>query len=199
MISLAIPNLTGNEKKYLDICIDTGFVSSVGRYVTQFESMVADATGSKYAIATSAGTTGLHVALTAVGVRRDDLVILPTFTFIASANAIRHCGADPWLMDINETDWCLDPQKVKEALDTQCEIQNGIVIHKRTRRRVAAIMPVYTLGNIPDMEEFRSIADKYHLPLVVDAACAIGAKYKGVDLGMLGDLSILSFILKIYL
>ncbi len=193
MISLAIPNLTGNEKKYLDICIDTGFVSSVGRYVTQFESMVADATGSKYAIATSAGTTGLHVALTAVGVRRDDLVILPTFTFIASANAIRHCGADPWLMDINETDWCLDPQKVKEALDTQCEIQNGIVIHKRTRRRVAAIMPVYTLGNIPDMEEFRSIADKYHLPLVVDAACAIGAKYKGVDLGMLGDLSILSF------
>ncbi|NBK93801.1 LegC family aminotransferase [bacterium 1XD21-13] len=193
MISLAIPNLTGNEKKYLDICIDTGFVSSVGRYVTQFESMVADATGSKYAIATSAGTTGLHVALTAVGVRRDDLVILPTFTFIASANAIRHCGADPWLMDINETDWCLDPQKVKEALDTQCEIQNGIVIHKKTRRRVAAIMPVYTLGNIPDMEEFRSIADKYHLPLVVDAACAIGAKYKGVDLGMLGDLSILSF------
>ena len=131
--------------------------------------------------------------MTAVGVRRDDLVILPTFTFIASANAIRHCGADPWLMDINETDWCLDPQKVKEALDTQCEIQNGIVIHKRTRRRVAAIMPVYTLGNIPDMEEFRSIADKYHLPLVVDAACAIGAKYKGVDLGMLGDLSILSF------
>lgn len=193
MISLAIPNLTGNEKKYLDICIDTGFVSSVGRYVTQFESMVADATGSKYAIATSAGTTGLHVALTAVGVRRDDLVILPTFTFIASANAIRHCGADPWLMDINETDWCLEPQKVKEALDTQCEIQNGIVIHKKTRRRVAAIMPVYTLGNIPDMEEFRSIADKYHLPLVVDAACAIGAKYKGVDLGMLGDLSILSF------
>lgn len=193
MISLAIPNLTGNEKKYLDTCIDTGFVSSVGEYVTQFESMVARATGSKYAVATSSGTTGLHVSLIAAGVEKDDLVILPTFTFIASANAIKHCGADPWLMDINEADWCLAPQKVKEALDTQCKIQNDIVIHEKTGRKVAAIMPVYTLGNIPNMEEFRSIADKYHLPLVVDAACAIGAKYKGANFGALADLSILSF------
>lgn len=193
MISLAIPNLTGNEKKYLDNCIDTSFVSSVGEYVTQFESMVAFATGSKYAVATSAGTTGIHVALRAVGVGRDDLVILPTFTFIASANAIKHCGADPWLMDINEADWCLDPEKVRVALDTQCEVQGGIVVHKNTGRRVAAIMPVYTLGNIPNMEEFRALADKYHLSLVVDAACAIGAKYKGTDFGALADLSVLSF------
>ncbi len=193
MISLAIPNLTGNEKKYLDNCIDTTFVSSVGEYVTRFEDMVAKTTGSKYAAATSAGTTGLHAALTAVGVGYDDLVILPTFTFIASANAVRHCGADPWLMDIDASTWCLDPGKVRTALENQCEIQDSTVLHKSTGRRVAAIMPVYTLGNIPDMDEFRLIADKYHLPLVADAACAIGAKYKGMDFGELADLSVLSF------
>ncbi len=193
MIPLAVPNLTGNEKKYLDNCIDTTFVSSVGEYVTRFEDMVAKTTGSKYAVATSAGTTGLHAALTAVGVGYDDLVILPTFTFIASANAVRHCGADPWLMDIDASTWCLDPRKVRTALEIQCEIQDSAVIHKSTGRKVAAIMPVYTLGNIPDMDELRLIADKYHLPLVVDAACAIGAKYKGMDFGELADLSVLSF------
>lgn len=95
MIPLAIPNLTGNEKKYLDNCIDTTFVSSVGKYVTRFEEMVAEATGSDGSVATSSGTTGIHVALTAVGVKYGDYVIIPTFTFIASANAVRHCGADP--------------------------------------------------------------------------------------------------------
>jgi len=193
MIILAMPNLTGNEKKYLDNCIDTTFVSSVGEYVTRFEEMVAKATGSKYAVATSSGTTGLHAALTAVGVRRDDLVILPTFTFIASANAIKHCGADPWLMDIDEDTWCLSPVKVREAVKSFCKVKNGVVIHKPTGRRVAALMPVYTLGNIPDMGKFKAIANEYHLPLVVDAACAIGAKYKREAFGSLADLSILSF------
>jgi len=193
MIPLAMPNLTGNEKKYLDHCIDTTFVSSVGEYVTRFEDMTAKATGSRYAAATSAGTTGLHAALTAVGAGHGDLVILPAFTFIASANAVRHCGADPWLMDIDASAWCLDPGKVRTALEIQCRVQNGTVVHKSTGRRVAAIMPVYTLGNIPDMDEFRLIADEYRLPLVVDAACAIGAKYKGMDFGGLADLSVLSF------
>ena len=92
----------------------TTFVSSVGEYVNRFEDMVAKATESRYAVATSSGTTGLHVALTAAGVKRDDLVILPSFTFIASANAIKHCGADLWLMDISPMDWCLDPALVEE-------------------------------------------------------------------------------------
>lgn len=193
MISLAVPNLSGNEKKYLDNCIDTTFVSSVGEYVNRFENIVAEAVKADFAVATSAGTTGLHAALTSVGVTYGDLVIVPTFTFIASANAIRHCGADPWLMDISESTWCLDPEKVREALETQCEIQDDLVVHKNTGRKVAAVMPVYTLGNIPDMEAFRALADKYHLPLVVDAACAIGAEYKGDGFGKLADLSVLSF------
>lgn len=193
MIPLAVPNLTGNEKKYLDNCIDTTFVSSVGEYVNRFEDMVAKATGSKYAVATSSGTTGLHVALTAAGVTRDDLVILPSFTFIASANAIKHCGVDPWLMDISQMDWCLDPTLVEEEIEKSCKTTAEGLIHKDTGRRVAALMPVYTLGNIPDMDRFRSIADRYGIPLIVDAACAIGATYKNMPFGSLADLSVLSF------
>lgn len=193
MISLAVPNLKGNEKKYLDNCIDTTFVSSVGEYVTKFEEMVADATGSTKAVATSSGTTGIHAALTAVGIKYGDLVIIPTFTFVASANAIRHCGADPWLMDIDPDTWCLSPWVVKYEIEKNCREEKGKLIHVRTRKRVAALMPVYTLGNIPDMEAFRELADRYHIPLIVDAACAIGATYKGRDFGPLADMSILSF------
>lgn len=193
MIPLAVPNLTGNEKKYLDNCIDTTFVSSVGEYVNLFETMVAEATGSKFSVATSAGTTGLHAALTAVGVKHDDLVVLPSFTFIASANAIAHCGAAPWLMDIESTTWCIDPTVVRNSLNRECEKQGEDLIHKASGRRVAAIMPVYTLGNIPDMQELRVIADEYKLPLVADAACAIGATSGEFNIGSLSDLSVLSF------
>lgn len=199
MIPLAMPNLTGNEKKYLDNCIDTTFVSSVGEYVTKFEKMVAEATGSTYAVATSSGTTGIHAALTAVGVKHGDLVIIPTFTFIASANAVRHCGADPWLMDIGAWDWCLNPGLVRNEIEEHCDRHDdGQLYHKDTNQRVAALMPVYTLGNIPYMEGFRVIADDFDIPLIVDAACAIGATYKNssgedVQFGALADLSVLSF------
>ncbi|MDO4422101.1 MAG: aminotransferase class I/II-fold pyridoxal phosphate-dependent enzyme [Eubacteriales bacterium] len=194
MIPLAVPNLTGNEKKYLDNCIDTTFVSSVGKYVTEFEKIIAEQTGSADAVATSSGTTGIHAALTAVGVSYGDLVIIPTFTFIASANAVRHCGAYPWLMDISTSDWCLNPDLVRNEISAHCEIDSdGNLYHKDSGKRVAALMPVYTLGNIPDMSEFRKIADEYHLPLISDAACAIGADRDGKKIGELADLSILSF------
>lgn len=193
MIPLAVPNLGGNEKKYLDNCIDTTFVSSVGEYVTRMEDMCKEACGSEFAVATSSGTTALHSMLLSVGVGRDDLVILPTFTFIASANAIAHCGALPWLFDIND-DWVLDAAQVKAALETECSItQDGQVTHTPTGRRVAAIMPVYTLGNIPDMPALRRIADEYRLPLLADAACAVGATHEGQPLGVLADASALSF------
>lgn len=193
MIPLAMPNLTGNEKKYLDNCIDTTYVSSVGEYVTKFESMIAAATGSVGAVATSSGTTGIHAALTAVGAKHGDLVIIPTFTFIASANAARHCGADPWLMDISEDAWCLNPELVKAEIEKHCEKREGGLYNKETNQRLAALMPVYTLGNTPNMKAFRAIADEYEIPLIVDAACAVGAKHNGHDFGSLADLSILSF------
>lgn len=193
MISLAIPNLTGNERKYLINCIDTTFVSSVGEYVTQFEKMVAEATGSRNAVATSSGTTGLHAALNAVGVKHGDLVIIPTFTFIASANAVRHCGADPWLMDVDTSTWCLSPEVVASEIREHCEQRKDGLYHRESGKRVAALIPVYTLGNTPDMLAFRVVADKYNLPLIVDAACAIGATFNGQPFGSLADLSVLSF------
>ena len=198
MIPLAVPNLNGNEKNYLDNCIDTTFVSSVGEYVNRFEELVTRATGSAQAVAVSSGTTGLHAALTAVGVTHGDLVIIPSFTFIASANCIAHCGAAPWLMDMKSTTWCLDPEIVRAEIETYCTKDGDRLIHKPTGKRVAALMPVYTLGNIPDMEAFRDIADMYELPLVADAACAIGASFRSsegekVPIAPLADLSVLSF------
>ena len=204
MIPLAVPDLTGNEKKYLNDCIDTTYVSSVGAYVNRLEEMVGEATGSRLAVCTSSGTTGLHAALTAVGVGHGDLVILPTFTFIASANAIRHCGAKPWLFDIDPSTWCIDVSQVERSLQEECTISidlNGkkTVTHSATGQRVAAIMPVYTLGNLPDMSKLHELAGQYGLPLIADAACAIGANYwdeaanESKRLGRLADLSVFSF------
>ena len=194
MIPLAVPNLTGNEARYLNECVETNFVSSVGPFVERFEQMVAEASGGSHAVATSSGTTGLHVALTTVGVTRDDLVILPSMTFIASANAISHCGATPWLFDIAPESWTLDPDQVAASLRDDTERRNGVVIHKPTGRRVAAILPVYTLGLPARMPELTSIALDYDLPIVADAAAALGATLKGRPVAELGaDLSVFSF------
>jgi dTDP-4-amino-4,6-dideoxygalactose transaminase len=194
VIPLAVPDLTGNEARYLAECIDTNFVSSVGPFVDRFESLVAAAVGSAHAVATSSGTTGLHAALTAVGVRRDDLVILPTFTFIASANAIAHCGASPWLFDIGADSWSLDADQVAAGLERQTHRVGTDVIHTPTGRRVAAILPVHTLGLPADMDALTPLARAYGLPTVADAAAAIGARYKGHSIGAIGgDLSVISF------
>lgn len=193
MINLAIPNLDGNERKYLNECIDTTFVSSVGQFVTRLEKDVAEAVNAKYSVATSAGTTGLHIALLGSGVKRDELVIIPSFTFIATANAVAHCGAQPWLMDVDEKTWTLDPEILKYELDKNTDIIDGKVIHKVTGKRVAAIMPVYTLGTPADMDKINEIAKKYNLPVIADAAAAIGAKYKGKNVGELADLTVFSF------
>src|SRR5262245_19017104 len=109
MIPLCVPNLAGNEGKYLAECIETTFVSTVGPFVTRFEKMVAEAAGVSYAASACSGTAALHAGLIAVGVRPGDLVICPSFTFVASANAISHCGALPWLFDIDPKTWTLDP------------------------------------------------------------------------------------------
>ena len=194
MIPLAMPNLAGNEERYLRECVETNFVSSVGPFVERFEQMVAEASGGHYAVATTSGTTGLHVALTAAGVGRDDLVILQSMTFIASANAISHCGATPWLFDIEPESWTLDPDQVAGRLRDETERRDGDVIHKPTGRRVAAMLPVYTLGLPARMPKLTSLAREYGLPIVADAAAAMGATFEGRPAAALGaDLSVFSF------
>jgi perosamine synthetase len=194
MIPLAMPNLCGNEARYLQECIETAFVSSVGPFVDRFELEVAKAAGAAHAVATSSGTAGLHAALTAVGVGRDDLVALPSWTFIASANAIHQCGATPWLFDVSSDSWTLDATQLEQALETQTERRDGRVYHRATGRRVAAIMPVHTLGVPADMNPISQTAADYDLPVVVDAAAALGATYRGEPIGAVdAALSVFSF------
>ena len=193
MIPLAVPNLTGNERKYLNKCIDTTFVSSVGEFVNRIEEMTAKLCGAKYGVATSSGTTGLHLALTGCGVKRDELVIIPTFTFIATANAVAHCGAVPWLLDISADSWNLDISQLEKELKENTVWEDEIVVHKKTGRRIAAIMPVYTLGNVPDMDKINKIARDFRLPVIADAAASIGAEYKSKKIGELADLTVISF------
>ena len=193
MIPLAMPDLSGNERKYLNECIDSTYVSSVGPFVNRLESLIAEISGTQYGVAVSSGTTGLHTALTAYGVGRDDIVIIPSFTFIATANAVSHCGATPWLMDISPDSWCIDADQIEDELKRKTEVKDGVVIHKASSRRIAAIMPVYTLGCIPDMDVITSIATHYNLPVIADAAAAIGAEYKNHRCGELADCTVFSF------
>jgi perosamine synthetase len=183
MIPLAVPHLAGREAAYLQECIDSTFVSSVGPFVTRFEEAVASAAGTAGAVPTSSGTTGLHLALTTVGVGRDDLVILPTLTFIASANAIAHCGASPWLFDVTQESWTLDPQQIADVLHDRAVPGPSGVVDRVTGRRIAAIMPVHTLGHPADTDALCDVAARYELPVVVDAAAALGATYRGRPIG----------------
>lgn len=193
MIPLAVPNVGEREERYLRRCIETGFVSSVGEFVERFEQAVAEAAGAPYGTATSSGTTGLHLALTLCGVEHGDLVVLPSFTFIASANAVRQCGADPWLFDVEPESWTLDPETVEAALQRHCVRDGGGLRHEPTGRRVAALMPVYTLGHPARMDRFREIGERFGLPVIADAAAALGARFRDRELGSLADLTVFSF------
>ncbi len=193
MIPLAIPNISGNEAAYLMECVRTNFVSSVGPFVTRLEAMTASAMGAVACAATSSGTTGLHAALMAVGVGSGDLVMLPSFTFIASANAVAHCHATPWFVDISSDSWCMNPAQLADQLCEETRREAGKLVHIATGRRVAAIMPVYTLGTPADMDPIVQLAREYGLPVVADAAAALGARYKGRNLAELADLSVVSF------
>ncbi len=194
MIPLAVPNLQGNEELYLRQCVDSTFVSSIGPFVDRFEKMTAELSGAAYAIATSSGTAGLHAALKAVGVEKDDLVVLPSFTFVGSANAIHQCAASPWLFDISPDSWTLDSIQVLDGLRKQTTVSGDALIHQPTGRRVAAIMPVHTLGHPANMEELRKVAAQYNLPIVADGAASLGARLDGKMIGELAaDLTVFSF------
>lgn len=194
MIPLCVPNLSGNEAAYLAECVASTFVSTVGPFVGRFEQMVAEAAGAAGAVATSAGTTALHAALVTVGVRPGDLVVCPTLTFVASANAISHCGATPWLFDVDRESWTLDPRLLAEALAKETQAREDSRVHIPTGRRVSAIVPVFTLGVPADMDALTAIAREFGLPVVVDGAAALGGTYKGRLSGDLGaDLTMYSF------
>ena len=192
-IPLCVPEITGNESKYLQECLETNWVSSAGPFVDRFQSALADYVGTDHAIATVNGTSALHVALLVAGVQPDDEVLVSTLTFIAPANAIKYVGAWPVFVDAEPNYWQMDPEKVKAFLDTECNWQDGCLKNKTTGRRVKAILPVHILGHPCDMDPILEAARKYGLVVVEDASESLGATYKGKMVGQLGDIGCFSF------
>jgi len=193
LIPLSVPNIAGNEWKYVKDCLDTGWISSVGSYVTQFEQMVAQFAGAKYGVATVNGTSALHISLLLSGVRPNDYVILPNLTFVASANSVKYLGAEPILIDADPDYWQMDLDLLEEFLENETDEKNGELIYIQDGRRIAAIMPVHILGNMCDMDRFASIVKKYPLPVVEDATEALGTRYKGKHAGTFSPLGCFSF------
>jgi perosamine synthetase len=194
IIPLSVPNIAGNEWKYVKDCLDTGWISSVGSYVTQFEQMVADYAGAKYGVAAVNGTAALHIALLLSGVRLNDYVILPNLTFVASANAIKYIGAEPLLIDADPDLWQMDLDLLEEFLENETDERDGEMIYVEDGRRISAIMPVHILGNMCDMDRFAAILKKYPLLKVVeDSTEALGTRYKGQHAGTFSPMGCFSF------
>lgn len=193
MIPLCEPHLGGREWEYVKDCLDSGWVSSVGAYVTRFEQEVAAWIGVRAAVATVNGTAALHVALRAAGVERDDEVLVSTLTFIAPANAIRYAGAWPVFIDAEPHFWQMDVQKAADFLARDCRWTRGALINRHTGRRVRALLPVHILGHPVDMHPMLQIAARYELPVIEDATESLGAEYRGRRVGHLGHAACLSF------
>jgi perosamine synthetase len=193
MLLLSGPNIAGNEWKYVKECLDTGWVSSVGSYVTKFENMLAEYSGCKYGVATSSGTTALHIALMLAGVEREDYVIAPNVTFIASINSIKYTGADPILIDVDPATWQMDLALLEEFLENETDQRGDDLIYINDGRRIKAILPVHVLGNMCDMDRLLLLAEKYNLQVVEDATEALGSYYKGKHSGSFGSMGCFSF------
>ena len=192
MIPLSVPSIKGNEWKYVKECLDTEWISSVGKYVDRFEQDVANYLGAKYTIACMNGTSALHISLMLAGVKQHDEVIVPTITFIAPANAVKYVGAEPVFMDCD--DYCnIDAGKIRAFIAAECDFVNGKLINKKTKRRISALIPVHVLGTPADMNPLLELAKKYNLKIIEDATESLGSEYRGKKTGTLGLLGCLSF------
>lgn len=190
---LSVPKFMGNEKKYLNECIDTTFVSSVGKFVDRFEEDMARYTGAKKAVVCVNGTNALHMSLILVGVERDDEVLTQALTFIATCNAISYIGAHPVFIDVDKSTMGLSPNAVKNWLVKNAEIRDGQCYNKRTGRRVKACVPMHTFGHPVRIDELVGICREYNIELVEDAAESIGSKYVGKHTGTFGKVGAISF------
>ena len=182
-IPISKPYFNKQEEKVISDVIRSGWVMQ-GPRVSEFEEEFAKYVGSKYAVAVSSGTAALHLSLLAIGVKAGDEVIIPSFSFIATANSVVHCGASPVFIDIDQRTYNIDPKRVEEYL------ANAV---KKNSKKIKAIMPVHQLGMPADMDYIMTIAKKYNLYVVEDAACALGSEYKGRKAGNIGDVGCFSF------
>lgn len=192
-VALHEPSFEGNEWVYLKDCLDTGWVSSAGAYVERIERLTADTCGTAHGVAVVNGTAGLHAALLAVGVGPGDAVVCPALTFIATANAISYCGAVPLFADIETETGGLDPQALARLLRDECTQGPDGVVHKASRRRIAALLPVHLFGHPAEMTALCTLADEFALPVVEDAAEALGSRRGDRGCGSLGTAGVISF------
>ena len=211
-VPLAVPKFIGNEKKYLNECIDTTFVSSVGQFVDRFEKDMAAYTGAKRAVVCVSGTNALHMSLILVGVKRDDEVLTQALTFIATCNALSYIGAHPVFLDVDRPTMGLSPDAMKEWLQKNAEVRKNTRINeldkshdfafqedglacynKNTGRRIKACVPMHTFGHPVRIEEIAALCKEWHIELVEDAAESIGSTYKGKHTGTFGRIGAISF------
>ncbi len=187
------PRFNGNEWKYLKECLDSTFVSSVGKFVDRFESNLADYTGAKHVVVVVNGTSALHIALQLAGVKPEDEVLIPALTFVATANAVGYCGAIPHFVDSEERTLGVDPHALREYLKSITGIRNGQCINKATGRVIRALVPMHVFGHPVDIEGMMAVAQDYHLALVEDAAESLGSTCRGRHMGTFGLMGVLSF------
>ncbi|MFA6075351.1 MAG: LegC family aminotransferase [Negativicutes bacterium] len=192
-IGLHEPCFEGNEWKYVKECIDTRWVSSVGKFVDTFEEQLAEFAGVKKAIATSNGTAALHICLKLVGVKANDEVLVPALTFIATANVVEYCDAIPHFVDSEEKTLGIDPKKLADYLSEIAVIKDNECFNSKTGRRIKAVVPMHTFGHPVDLDELVKVCEKYHIELVEDAAEALGTLYKGKHVGNWGKVTAVSF------
>ena len=192
-IPLHEPKFFGNEKKYLNQCIDTTFVSSVGKFVDKFEKKIVKYTGAKYAVATTNGTSALHISLILAGVEQNDEVITQPLNFVASCNAISYCNAKPIFVDVDRDTMGLSPSALSSFLEKNTKIKNKNYINKKTKKIIRACIPMHSYGHPCRIDEIKKILKKYHIFLIEDAAESLGSFYKSKHTGTYGKLGVISF------
>jgi perosamine synthetase len=194
-VPLHAPVFLGKEKEYLMDCIDTTYVSYVGKYVTEFERATAQFTGAKYAVAIVNGTAALQIALKLAGVNHGDEVITQPLTFVATANAIVHCGAKPVFVDVDLDTMGLSPEKLSNWLNENVKInsKSGKPINQMTNQPISAIVPMHTFGHPCRIDEIVEIANRYNIPVIEDAAESLGSYFRNKHTGTFGLAGILSY------
>ncbi len=196
-IPLSIPNFEGNERKYVDDAIDQGWVSTGGAYITKLEQQLSEFLHTNNVAACQSGTSALHLSLVEIGVKPGDMVIVPPLTFIAAVNPVKYQFAQPIFIDCDDS-FCLDPIKLREFCENECNFTDGKLIYKVNGKHIKAVIVVHVFGNMADMVRIMDIAHKYNLKVVEDATEALGSKYTDGELagkyaGTIGDFGAFSF------
>lgn len=197
MINLSVPNLSMDILDNLKECLESGWVSTGGRFIPEFETKVKNYMKTKCAAGVQSGTAGLHMSLQVLGIQRDEEVLVPTLTFIAAVNPTTYLGASPIFIDCDDS-LCMDPLKLEKFCSEECDFKEGVLVNKKTNKKIRALVIVHVFGNMAGMEKIMDVAKKYNLKVLEDATEALGTyytegRYKGKYAGTIGDIGVLSF------